>query len=330
MKILINFLKYAAAFGIAAFFIWWPLKGMTTQDKAEIRSALQQANYLWFLPLALLHFLNHLLRALRWKQFIEPLHYQPRGLVLYSAVLTGYFANAFLPRVGEVARCTVVTRYDKIPVEKLLGTIVAERALDTLCLGILAVLTLVVQQDVIGGYVSDIKNVLVHKLAVVEGMKWILLAAFVLLAVVVVYCIRRLRSGTDNLFNRLLKGLWQGLSSVVHIRQKGLFILYTILIWGGYIVATWMGCRMLAGTSGLGWGISLAMLVFGTFGIIVAPGGLGAYPYAIQTTLALYRVPAVIGLALGWLIWLSQFVFNMLGGLVALILLSFTEKYEKH
>jgi glycosyltransferase 2 family protein len=333
MKLLVSILKYVLAFGIAAFFIWWPLKGLTPQDKEEIATALRQASYLWFIPVAILQLFGDVFRALRWKQFITPLQYKPSFAILFNAVLVGYFANTFIPRAGEIARCTVVSKYEGIPAEKLLGTIVAERAFDTICLLLLAVITAISQYHVLGGYISEITHNLLETFAGSMAAKTLLLAAFIVAALIVIYCIRKIRSNPHNLFSKLLKGLWQGLSSIVHIRRKGLFILYTVIIWTCYLLTTWMGCFALASTASLGFTISFALLVFGSFGIIVAPGGLGAYPYAIQKTLLLYNVPSLIGLSLGWLLWLSQFVFNIFAGIVGFIYLSLIRKnasYKLH
>jgi uncharacterized membrane protein YbhN (UPF0104 family) len=97
-------------------------------------------------------------------------------------------------------------------------------------------------------------------------------------------------------------------------------------MWLCYALSTWIGCWALEETSHLDFLTGIALLVFGTFGVIVAPGGLGAYPIAIQKTLMLYGLNANIGLAVGWLLWLAQFVFNLIFGSLAYIIITIRNK----
>jgi hypothetical protein len=87
----------------------------------------------------------------------------------------------------------------------------------------------------------------------------------------------------------------------------------------------------LAETQHLSITAGVALLVFGTFGIIVAPGGLGAYPFAIQKTLLLYNINSNIAIASGWLLMLAQVAFVLIFGTLAYFAIKKRNKrYEKH
>ena len=86
---------------------------------------------------------------------MEPMGYHPSRLNAFFAVMIGYFVNLGAPRLGEVLKCTILARYEKIPAQKLVGTIVAERAFDVICLVLVFGLTFVFQFDIISSLVHD-------------------------------------------------------------------------------------------------------------------------------------------------------------------------------
>ena len=47
--------------------------------------------------------------------------------------MVGYFANYAVPRLGEVTRCGILARYDKVPFAESLGTVIVERIIDVIC-----------------------------------------------------------------------------------------------------------------------------------------------------------------------------------------------------
>jgi uncharacterized protein (TIRG00374 family) len=295
---------------------------MTPQDWASIKDALQHANYWLIIPAFLLLLFSNLMRAVRWGQLIEPLGHRPSTLNLLCAVQIGYLANLAVPRLGEVIRCTTLAKSDKIPTEKLIGTIVAERFVDVICLGLLICLTLITEFDTIGSYAADIYHSISNAISNSSSGKWWLLLAIIVFIFLFVWVVKKFKASKwGNAINRILKGLWEGLLSVKKVKNKFTFIAYSLLMWTAYIVTTWLACITINETSHLGITTAFAMLTFGTFGIIVAPGGLGAYPFAIQKTLLLYGVAENIGKAIGWLSWFIQFVFLLSFGLIAYILL---------
>ncbi len=56
-----------------------------------------------------------------------------------------YISNMAIPRSGEIARCSALKRYEKIPVSQSFGTVVIERIFDMIMLGILLLIVLFAQ-----------------------------------------------------------------------------------------------------------------------------------------------------------------------------------------
>jgi uncharacterized membrane protein YdjX (TVP38/TMEM64 family) len=127
-----NIIRFTVFLGIGIFFIWIFLHNLTAEQKQEIIHSMGNANYWWIAMAIPLGILSHYLRALRWKMLIETMGYKPGNRNMFFAVMIGYFANLALPRLGEVSRCTILTKYENVPFQKSFGTVITDRVLDLL------------------------------------------------------------------------------------------------------------------------------------------------------------------------------------------------------
>src|SRR5690348_7280146 len=184
-KKILGILQYVIFMGLGIFLLWWSLRKLSPKDWQDVKNAIAGANYWVILPVIIALLLSHYSRALRWKILMEPLGYKTRISNTYLAVLIGYFANLAIPRLGEVLKCTVLARYEKVPADKLVGTIVAERAFDVLCLVVVIVTTLLTQADLIGGYIHETVNeILKSKTGAFSSTRIIILLAVLLVMIV--------------------------------------------------------------------------------------------------------------------------------------------------
>ena len=324
-KKLLAILQYVFFAALAAFFVWLSLKDMNAENWAKLKDALHRANYWLLVPVLLLLLASHYLRALRWRQLMEPLGYKPSRINVFLGVMIGYFVNLGAPRVGEVVKCTVLARYEKIPADKLVGTIVAERAFDVVCLMLVFGLTLVFQFDVIHSLTADKFNALFHNasgqvsyikiMALVAGLLILFLAArFFLRRFAHVNLVQKIKGVAVN--------IWHGLTSVKDLKNKPLFFAYSIGIWTLYLLSTWFGFFAISETRHLSIVDALSVLAMGSVGMIVSPGGIGAYALLVEKTVAFYGVAGnPYGEALGWLLWFGQFLSFILFGVASFILL---------
>src|SRR3712207_5537570 len=139
-KSILTILQYLFFLGLGVLFVWLTVKDISSDDWAHILTSLKEARHWLILPVLLLLLLSHYSRALRWKILMEPLGYRPSTFNTFAAVMIGYLVNAGVPRLGEVVKCTILARYEKVRADKLVGTIVMERAVDVVCLGVVFLL----------------------------------------------------------------------------------------------------------------------------------------------------------------------------------------------
>ena len=135
--------------------MWLSLRNLNAEKWDLLKKALGQAKLLIVFPVLFLMLASHWFRAIRWKMLIEPLGYKPGNLNTFFGVMVGYFVNLGAPRLGEIIKCTVLARYEKIPADKLVGTIVAERAFDLVCLVLVTTTTIILQFDTIGAFAME-------------------------------------------------------------------------------------------------------------------------------------------------------------------------------
>ena len=332
-----NIIRFSVFLGIGIFFIWIFLRNLTADQKQEILNSMGNANY-WWIALAIpLGVLSHFVRAMRWKMLIETMGYKPRNSNMFFAVMIGYFANLALPRLGEVSRCTILTKYENVPFQKSFGTVITERVLDMMVFILLFFINLALQAELLSGYIDEkIYKPLQAKL----NLSYDLSGAFsiIMISFIVVFGIVFLVFRKKIMVNKFYKkirimayGFIEGLKSLVKVRNQWLFFFYTFSIWALYLVMAYIVFFSIPASSGVGIDAGLAVLVFGTVGFMVVQGGIGIYPAIVAETLVLYGVASEQGYALGWLIWSSQNLSIVIVGILSLILLPFlnNRKNEK-
>jgi glycosyltransferase 2 family protein len=331
-KTFIAALQYVFFAALAVFFVWLSVRGMDHDKWEQLKKAMDHAHYWLLIPVFSLLLVAHWLRALRWRQLMEPMGYHPTRLNTFFAVMIGYFVNLGAPRLGEVIKCTILARYEKVPAQKLVGTIVAERAFDVICLLLVFGLTFVFQFDIISSLAHDyIYPAFQNKNGKTAYLKIILLGiGFVIFLVVLKFIFSRF--GHINIVQKLkniLTGVWHGLISVRSLKNKPLFFFYTIGIWFMYLLSTWCGFFAIDETSRLGLADALTVLAMGSVGMILSPGGIGAYALLVMETVALYHIPKEpYGQALGWLLWFGQFLSFVIFGVISFILLPRVNRHK--
>lgn len=322
-----NTIRFTVFLGIGIFFIWIFLRQLTPEQKQEIFNSMGNANYWWILLAIPLGVLSHFVRAMRWKMLIETMGYRPGNKNMFFAVMIGYFANLALPRLGEVSRCTILTKYENVPFQKSFGTVITERALDLIVFVVLFFINLALQAELLSGYIDEnIYKPLQAKLHLsydLSGAFSIIVFSFIVVFGIIFLVFRK--KITANKFyvkiNNMVVGFIEGLKSLLKVRNLWLFAFYTISIWALYLLMAYIVFFSIPDTSNVGIDAGLAVLVFGSIGFMVVQGGIGIYPAIVAETLVLYGVSSVQGYALGWLIWTSQNLTIVVVGIISLILL---------
>ncbi|MEP7252768.1 MAG: lysylphosphatidylglycerol synthase transmembrane domain-containing protein [Ginsengibacter sp.] len=325
-KKIIAVLKYIFFLGIGIFLMWWQLSKMTPLQRIQFGESLKNANYVVLIPIVIMALLSHLSRAMRWKILIESMGYHPSTSNAFYSTLCGYFANTFIPRAGEVLRCTLLGRYEKIPVTKLIGTILVERFFDLFCYFILIAFTILIQIETVSNFVK--KKILELSGPQVVIPIWIKLLVLILFIIIIVRFIQWLFKRHAN-HRHIIKlkgihiGLKEGFSSIRYLKKKKSFILHTFFIWSMYLLQIYVGFSALASTSALGLPAAFSVLSLATLAMIVAPGGIGAFPVAVQQVLLIYKIDNI---SFGWLMWGVTTGIVIVAGLISFVLLVYTNR----
>jgi len=332
-KKIISLLQYLLFLGLAIFLVWWSLGKIEHKDWLDIKGAWLRADFWLLIPVVLVLLAAHLSRAIRWKILMEPMGYSPSLLNAYFAVLVSYIANLFIPRLGEVLKCSILSRYEKIPTDKLVGTVVAERAFDLICLFIVFAITFFLQVDVIGDYASEMLNKIVNN-GTSTGRRVLNWLAIIMIIIGILTTIRWAFKKFAHIslvqkIKEILRNIWHGLTSIRYLKNKGWFIFHTVMMWVFYLVAIRVGMAAMKETSIYGMRESLSVLSMGSIGMIVTQGGVGAYPLLVQETMMLYGLTENMGKAFGWLLWLVQFFMVIVFGALSLLLLPLVNRKKK-
>ncbi|MEZ5046789.1 MAG: lysylphosphatidylglycerol synthase transmembrane domain-containing protein [Chitinophagaceae bacterium] len=329
-KKILSSITYIVTLGLGIFLIWYSVKDLSADDVQKIKHALKQANFIYLIPIVIMGFISHWSRAKRWKYLMEPLHMYPSTGNTLLAVLIGYLANLAFPRLGEVLKCTILARYEKVPADKLVGTIVAERAFDLLCLIIVFFLAFIVQINLAQNYLSSLLLRYQSQSNGDHAKTYIVLGAILALSFALYF--GRKKIATLSFFKKIksvFQHIIQGILSFRTMKNKKGFVFHTILIWCMYLGMILIGFQSIQETAHLHFPTALSVLSFGSVGMIVTPGGIGAYTILVEEIVSLYGIEKIISIAISWIIWLVPTFIILFGGLIALIILPIYNR-KKH
>jgi len=323
---ILDVFKIVFFLALGAFFIWLFMHNLTQEEKKEIYTSFIGANY-WWIGLSLIFgILSHVSRSVRWQILLEPMGYNPGIKNAFFAVMIGYFANLALPRLGEVTRCGILSKYEKIPFQKSFGTVVTERGLDLISLVLAFLINFFIHIDKLSLFKETefFKNVNTKYNQIENpGYMYIITGLFIVAIAVLLYKSRHRISHTKfyKKLKEIINGFWEGIKSLTKIKKPFWFIFHSIFIWIMYLLMTWVVFNSLPETRDLGLDAGLAVLVFASLGIIVVQGGIGIYPWIVAEILALFYIPETKGYAMGWLLWTGQTLMVIIAGILSMTLL---------
>lgn len=302
-------LKIVLALSLGGIFLWLAFRNVHIRELWEYA---QNISYEWILPLALTSLASHFLRAERWRLLIEHDKKDLNRTTLVSGVLVGYLLNTVGPRLGEVTRPVYVAKREDLSTSKLMGTIVLERVIDlaTMIMLMLVVsIYLIADLTLLEQIFGDETIAFLTEGYTYVTVLWVLLftgliALGVYISVKLARALGRRFEGVQFWVERVeeaLRMFKDGLLSVREVQRWWLFIFYTLLMWFGYVLMTYIPFWMfdMHEVYQLDMLDALVITVISAIGIAIpSPGGIGTYHYFVkQTLLVLYTVPAVVGLA---------------------------------
>lgn len=328
-KKILSVLQYIIFLGLGIGLVWWQLKSMTPSEKNEFYSSLEKANYIYAIPVVIMSLLSHLSRAMRWKLLLKPLGFNPALKNLFAVTIIGYLANSAVPRLGEILKCTFLSKYEKLPVDKLVGSIILERIFDLLCFVVFIAISILIQINLVGNFFKDeFQKVTSSGSLNSLIIKTILLIIFLAFLFLLIKKISQ--RFPDNFIIRKIKnfisGIYSGITAILKIQNKAAFLGHTIFIWAMYLLQIYVGFSAMESTSHLSLNAAFSVLTLATVAMIITPGGIGSFPILVMETLVIYGIAQPYGKAFGWLLWGANTMIYIIFGVLSLILLPYINR----
>lgn len=325
-------LKFILFLSVAAGLLYLALKETDIKKLlAELKDAHYGYIYLSIVP-SMLAFAS---RAWRWNMLLHPLGYRPKFRNTFYSLMFGYLANLALPRLGEVSRSVALNRAEKIPLDIIIGTVIAERAVDLLSLFICIALTLILEFDRIYSFLVDnLFDPLLSKISgAVHSSLFIPAVVILVLAIIAFIIIQRRKKQSTSVMEKIVlffKGILAGLTSVMKMKNHNAFIFHSVFIWVMYWLVTYVCFFSVGATSALDLKAALFVLVAGGLGM-TAPvqGGIGAYHWLVSQGLLIYGIQLTDGLAYATIVHTSQMLLVVLVGTASFLLLSVNKKQKQ-
>jgi hypothetical protein len=295
------------------------------EDREALWNDMRSASWIGLILSFVVGYLAIVSRGLRWVILLDPLGHKPSPIRTVHAVTFAYFANTFIPRSGELARCAALNQTDDIPVDQLFGTVISERVVDFAILMVLTSIAVVANlpafMDLIGGAeLPDTTN------AIIGG--------FVLLGAFGLAWFKRemlLQLPFAQKVASFLKGMWEGLNSIRQMKRKGMFLFHTFFIWSMYFFMAWVIFKSIGAVASITVTQALFIMVAGGFGMVMpAPGGVGAYHWAVMLGFSALGYAQELGFAVANVIWITQTAMIVVtGGIAYLALMWFRIRKDR-
>ncbi|MEG0455413.1 MAG: lysylphosphatidylglycerol synthase transmembrane domain-containing protein, partial [Bacteroides sp.] len=243
-----------------------------------------------------------------------------------NAIFVSYAASLVIPRMGEVSRCGILSRYDDVSFAKSLGTVVTERLVDMLCIGLITGVTVLLQFPVFTLFLEQTGTKIPSLLYLFTSVWFYIILLCAIGVLVLLYYLMRALSFFEKVKGVVLH-VWEGIMSLRNVKNIPLFITYTVLIWLSYFIHFYLTFFCFSFTEHLSVLAALVMFVGGTFAVIVpTPNGAGPWHFAIISMMMLYGVNATDAGIFALIVHGIQTFLVVLLGIYGSIALAYTRR----
>jgi uncharacterized protein (TIRG00374 family) len=318
-KTLFTILKIILPLGIGVYLTWFFISRLSEIELDNLKIAFVQADYIYLVYGIIIMLLSHMSRAYRWRYMLEPLGHKPNFWKMYHSIMIGYVINLTIPRSGELARAGYYAKYQEgAKAEKVFGTIIVERIIDVLMLGIVFMITAYLQKDIEA--LNSIKE------SAGGGMPiWIyfVVVGLAISGLAIFFISKKVKEKVLELFT----GILEGVKTILKLKQRTAYIGHTVFIWVCYVGMIWVCSFALPETAGLEVAAVFAAFVVGAAAITATPGGIGLYPLLVATVLTdLYGIENAGSFSM--LAWSALTLFTIICGLFSLMALPIISKKQ--
>ena len=301
-------------FGIGVGLFWLAMQGV--EDPEALKRDMRSAQWWGITSSFVMGYLAIVSRGIRWNLLLTPMGHRPSPVRSVHAVAFSYFANAFVPRSGEVARCAALNQTDDIPVDQLFGTVITERVVDFVMLFGLVGFALLTNLDAFLQLMNEaqlpatptLAGLAVLGAAGTGGLWWL-----------------SQQHGRDGILGKaagFLQGIGTGIRSVLAMEKRAQFLAHTFFIWAMYFLMSYVLFKAIPAVSSLGLTDAVLVMVAGGFGMVLpAPGGIGSYHWAVSLGFAAVGFSGDVGFAVANVVWLTQTAMIVVTGGLGYVML---------
>ena len=286
-KLIINIFKNLLFLALGVGLLFWVYKKQDIK-LSDIGDGFKQAKYFWITASIMFAILSQVSRALRWRMLMKPMGYFPDFTNTFLSIFIMYLVNLAVPRAGEVARCSILTNYNKVPFTKLVGTVVVERLADTIMLGLLGVGILAWNYDFVLRFIEknpmsfDKFSDLFTPLYILAGI-----GALLALSVLMWLILKRYKAKIIDLKNQFIEGI----VTIRKLEKTWLFIFHTCFIFLMWLVMLYVVFLAYEPTEHLSIRIAMVTFLMGGLAMLFpVPGGIGPWHFMVIQSLVLYDI----------------------------------------
>lgn len=319
-----SFIQYLFIIAVTALLIWFSLRSVTPQEGENkwdyFLNAWNEADKFWLMVMAGITVLSHVVRAIRWKMMLVPIGYHSKFTNSFLSLMVGYLVNLVIPRGGELSRCYNLYKLDKTPVDVSFGTVVLERIIDLIFLVILITLSFALESEKLFAFIETLPLKIGGQSSI--GLTWpLILIGLILLSAISIWWVSK-NERIRSFITKTWTGFKNGFLSIFKLKQKGLFVFYSALIWALYFLMSYAVIMAFPSTSILGFNAVLSLFAIGAIAMAAPlPGGAGSYHVLVPAGLVfLYQLPQADAVAFtfifhGW----QTFIMIVMGAVSLLI-----------
>ena len=323
MKLSNVILKILMPLVLGAGILYWMYRGEDWQTIMHVMT--DEMDWTWMVLSFPFGILAQMFRGWRWRQTLEPVDEHPRASTSIHSIFLSYAASLVIPRVGEFTRCGVLKRYDGVSFPKALGTVVTERAIDSLLVMGITAIVLLLEMSTFGMFFRKTGTNL-H--SILQNFSWAgyLVVAICAVAIMILLHFLLRKLSIYDMVRATLRGIWQGVISLKDVRNIPLFTAFTLGIWLSYFLHYYLTFFCFDFTADLGLGCALVTFIVGSIAVIVpTPNGAGPWHFAVKTMLILYGVQEEKALYFVLIVHTVQTLLVVLLGVYAWLVLNFTK-----
>jgi len=342
-------LNYAASIAVAAILLYFSFKDV---EWSSFWAAMKACRWTYVILSMLVGVLAFWTRGLRWRELLLPIDETTKKRTCFNAVNISYVVNMVLPRVGEIVRCGFINKHSaptndgrrKATVDKVFGTVLVDRLWDVLMLGLVGVGVFALMWNRFGSFFGNLQF---YKSMSVSSALIVIVLAVLLVVLLFFSWKRRNAGGFLSKIWGVVRGIWQGIGSCLHMKSWWKFILYSLVIWFCYWM---MSFSIVWAVQGMDTSLldpamvsfveklqaldgrdALFLMIAGSLSSLVpVPGGFGAFHYVITLALStIYGIPTEIGIIFATLSHESQALIQIISGGLSYVYESLTKPTQR-